>query len=143
MRPKDKTRPFHSRIEAVTKFLPKFETISPDNFARIIHSSDETEEGPMVGHLEYHPEVYKFMKACYKNGLVLGFDWGAWSHEALRFMNDPQLVRTASLTTCLKLLTAHLRAERFCDGHLQDLLLSGHIAAMLRRLKAVCEVNVP
>jgi len=141
MKPKEKTRPFHSRIEAVTKFLPKFETISPDNFARIIPSSGETEEGPVVGHLEYHPEVYKFMKTSYKNGLVLGFDWGAWSHEALRYMNDPQLVRTASLTTCLKLLTAHLRAERFCDGHLQSVLKTGHITAVLRRLDLILRSN--
>jgi len=142
MKTKGKTRPIRSQIEAVTKFVPVFEAIGPDDFARIIHSCDATEEEPVVGHLEYHPEVYKFMEACYQNGLVLGFDWGAWSDEALRYMSDPQLVRSASLPTCLKLLTSHLRAERFCDGHLQSVLKSGHIAAILRRLKVVCEVNV-
>jgi hypothetical protein len=135
MKNNEKRRPIQKRIAAIVKFLPRFERISPDNFAWIIRSPDGTEEGPLVGRLEYHLEVHKFMKACYKNGLVLGFDWGAWSQEALRYMNDPQLVRTASLTTCLKLLTAHLRAERFCDGHLQEVLQSGHISAILRRLK--------
>jgi hypothetical protein len=60
----------------VIKFLSIFEAIGPDRFARIIHSSGATEEGTVVGHLEYHPEVYKFMSACYKNGLVLGFERG-------------------------------------------------------------------
>jgi len=119
----------------VIKFLPIFEAIGPNDFARIIHSSDATEEEPTIGHLKYHPAVYEFMQVCFENGLVLSFDWGAWSHEARRYMNDHLLVASADLETCVKLLTAHLRAERFCDGHLEGVLRSGHITAVLRRLK--------
>ena len=96
MKPRKKTGPIRSRIEAVIKFLPIFEAIRPDDFARYFESADGTEERPTVGHLEYHSAVYKFIDACYENGLLLSFDWGAWSHEALRYRNDPQLVRTAS-----------------------------------------------
>jgi Family of unknown function (DUF6508) len=135
MKPKKKRRPIRSRIEAVIRFLPIFEAIGPNDFARIIHSSDATEEEPTIGHLKYHPAVYEFMQACYENGLVLSFDWGAWAVEARRYMGDPVLVASASLVTCVKLLTAHLRAERFCDGHLQEVLRSGHISAILQRLQ--------
>jgi len=94
MKPKKQKRPIRSRIEAVIKFLPIFEAIGPDDFTRYCESDDGTEERPAIGHLEYHPAVFEFMQACYENGLVLSFDWGAWSHEALRYMNDLQLVRS-------------------------------------------------
>jgi hypothetical protein len=122
-------------IEAVIKFLPIFEAIAPDDFAHLVGSTDVAGEIPFMGHLEYHPAVYKFMDACYENGMVLSFDWGAWSRQAHRYMRDPPLVMSAKLNTCMKLLTAHLRAERFCDGHLQEVLESGHITAILRRLQ--------
>lgn len=128
-------------IQAVVIFLPIFESISPDNFAQLIGSSDGGEKVPVMGHLEYHPAVYKFIDACYENGMVLSFDWGAWSDEARRYMKDPQLVMSANLSTCKKLLTTHLRAERFCDGHLEGVLRSGHITAILRRLRQFAELK--
>jgi hypothetical protein len=122
------------RLKAVTAFLPIFEAITPDDFAHLVGSS-ETGPRPVIGHLEYHPAVYEFTEVCYANGLVLGFDWGAWSYRARRYMENPNLVKAASLETCLKLLTTHLRAERFCDGHLAEVLRSGHITAVLRRFQ--------
>jgi hypothetical protein len=103
--------------------------------ARYCESADGTDERPAIGHLEYHPAVHEFMLACYEGGLVLSFDWGAWADEVRRYMRDPLLVASASLVTCIKLLTAHLRAERFCDGHLQNVLRSGHVVAILQRLQ--------
>ncbi len=135
MKAKKKPRPIRSRIEAVIKFLPIFEAMGSEDFARYCESADATEERLAIGHLEYHLAVHEFMLACYESGLVLSFDWGAWSHEARRYMSDHLLVGSANLGTCAKLLTAHLRAERFCDGHLQEVLRSGHITAILRRLK--------
>ena len=73
--------------------------------------------------------------AAYVNGLVLSFDRGAWPQEARRYMSDHLLVASANLETCIKLLTAQLRAERFFYGHVQSVLKSGHITAILRRLE--------
>ena len=135
MKSKMKSKAIPAGMEEVIAVLPIFEAIAPDEFARLIGSSEVTGEIPVMGHLEYHLEVYKFMDACYENGMVLSFDWGAWSDEALRYMKDSRLVMSASLNTCMKLLTTHLRAERFCDGHLEGVLRSGHITAILRRLQ--------
>jgi O-acetyl-ADP-ribose deacetylase len=132
---KTKSKTVSAGIEAITVFLPIFEAIAPDDFAQLLGSSVGVGEIPVLGHLEYHPAVYKFMDTCYENGMVLSFDWGAWSDEAHRYMSVPQLVTSASLNTCMKLLTTHLRAERFCDGHLEGVLRSGHITAILRRLQ--------
>jgi hypothetical protein len=129
------------QIQAVTKFLPIFENMNPDEFAHIIPHPDSTEDCHVVGHLEYHRTVYEFMKACYENGFVQSFDWPAWGREARRYMGDRALVRSARLATCIKLITAHLRDERFCDGHLQDVLMSGHITGILRRLEQLASAR--
>lgn len=123
------------QIHAVAKFLPIFENIDPDNFAHLDNPVETTDGVPVLGHLEYHPAVYEFMDVCYENGLVQGFDWVAWTKVGRRYMKDPARVASARLTTCTKLITAHLRAERFCDGHLEEMLRSGHITAILRRLQ--------
>jgi hypothetical protein len=135
MKSQKKPQTVPAGIAAITVFLPIFEAIAPDDFAHLVGSTDVAGEIPFMGHLEYHPEVCKFMDACYENGMVLSFDWGAWSDEAHGYMKDPRLVTCASLNTCMNLLTIHLRAERFCDGHLAEVLRSGHIIAILRRLQ--------
>ena len=136
---KTKSQTVPAGMAAVIAFLPIFEAIAPDDFAKLVGSSEVPGEIPFMGHLEYHPAVYKFIDACYENGMVLSFDWGAWADEAHRYMSDPQRVLSASLDTCMKLLTTHLRAERFCDGHLADVLRSGHITAVLRRLQQLAK----
>jgi hypothetical protein len=123
------------QIELVTKFLPIFEAIEPENFARYIESQGSAKETFVLGHPDYHPAVHEFMEACYSTGLVKPFDWGAWAKQARRYMSDPALVRSARLGTCIRLMTAHLRAERFCNGHLEGVLRSGHVTAILRKLK--------
>jgi hypothetical protein len=134
MKSKTKSQTVSARIAAITPFLPIFEAIAPDDFAHLAGSTEG--EIPFMGYLEYHPAVGQFMRACYENGLVLSFDWGAWADETHKYMKDPELITAASLRTCMKLLTTHLRAERFCDGHLEEVLRSGHIATVLRRLES-------
>jgi hypothetical protein len=96
----------------------------------------------VVGRSEYHPAVYEFMRACYDHGLVQPFDWPAWAREGRRYMSDLSLVASAKLTTCIKLITASLRYERFCDGHLGEVIKSGHIAAILRRLEKLADARL-
>jgi hypothetical protein len=128
-----------AQLNAVVAFLPTFEGIAADDFAHWDKPFQIIDKTLILGRLEYHPAVYAFERACYDNGLVQPFDWGAWSDEAHRYMDDPSLVSTADLGTCIKLITTHLRAERFTDGHLEEVLRSGHIIAILRRLKQLAE----
>ena len=46
------------------------------------------------------------------------------------------------LTTCIKLIMASVRYERFCDGHLGEVIKSGHIAAILRRLEQLADAHL-
>lgn len=72
------------QLQAVINFLPIFENMNPDDFPHIIRPPDSTEDIYVVGHLEYHRAVYDFMDACYENGFVQSFDWGAWAKESRR-----------------------------------------------------------
>jgi len=94
-----------------------------------------------MGDYQYHPEVQKFHSACYENGFVQSFDWGLFSNEAKRYMSDPALISSADLMTCVKLITTHLRAERFTDGHLLEVLKSGHMTAILQRLEELGDMQ--
>ena len=68
------------QIRAVIKFLPILESIHPEDLARVVKPPEFAEDPLVIGHLQYHPVVYEFMRACYDNGFVQGtFDWTAWS----------------------------------------------------------------
>jgi hypothetical protein len=128
------------QIRVLTKFLPILEKINPHDFSHSVRLPGNEDVCYGIGHVEFHPAVYEFTKACYGNAFVQpSFDWPAWAKEARRYMADPALVASARLATCIKLITAHLRYERFCDGHLHSVFESGHLTAVLRRLKVILE----
>ena len=54
-----------------------------------------------------------------------------------RYLKNPTLLRDVGLGTLRKLFTTHVRKERFCDGHLAEILRSGHLAQLLRRLQEI------
>jgi len=58
------------QMQTVLKFLPIFENMKPDDFAR----PPETTEDYIVGHVQYHRAVYEFERACYESGFVQSFD---------------------------------------------------------------------
>jgi hypothetical protein len=62
------------------------------------------------------------------------FDWGEWQPRAHALYRDPQALGRARLSTLRRLLTLHVRKDRFCEGHLAAMLAEGHIQAILRRI---------
>jgi hypothetical protein len=127
------------QIRAAAKFLPIFENIKPDDFSHSVRLPGQEDVCYGVGFVEFHPAVNAFIEACYDNGFVQSFDWPASAGEAQQYMADPKLVASASLTTCIKLVTGHIRYERFCDGPLHWQFESGHLTAILRRLEELAE----
>jgi hypothetical protein len=71
--------------------------------------------------------------------ILFPFDWSSWQGEAEKYVVDPQALGTADLLTMRKLLTTHVRMDRFVGGHFGGMLESGHITAILRRLKELRE----
>lgn len=90
--------------------------------------------GPSAGMPEL---VTRLVRLLYDHHFVLcGFPWMEWQ-EGRRFAEDPTLLAAVDLETICKLLTAHARSDRFVEGHLEAMVRSGHIAAILRRLREI------
>lgn len=90
---------------------------------------------------EFRRLVTAFMDACYKNGMVVRFDWEAWEAEALRYMADPGLLATAELAVVRRLLTWHVRQNRFTRDHVATQISRGHVLDVLKRLKSLSVVS--
>ena len=87
--------------------------------------------------LELDESASRFISALHDNGWVVPFDWVSWQGEAQRYVSSPEMLESADVDVIRKLLTMHIRKERFCDGHLLAVFRSGHLNAILRRLKAL------
>jgi len=82
-------------------------------------------------------EVSRFIKTAYEAGVVENFNWPDWQAEAERLFLDPKQLEAADLSVLRKLLTTHIRKDRFSDGHLAAMFEAGHILAILRRVEAL------
>lgn len=96
--------------------------------AGVWHSED--------GRLPYFvldPAAARVLNILQESGMVQPFDWPSWQPEADRLVRDPRALGEASLSTLGRLLTVHIRKDRFCEGHLSEMFESGHVRAILRR----------
>ncbi|MBD2253389.1 hypothetical protein H6G14_19105 [Nostoc parmelioides FACHB-3921] len=85
----------------------------------------------------YSKEFNRFITALYAGNFVISFDWTNWQDEANRFVTNPELLNLADISTIQKLLTSHVRKERFCSGHLAQMIDNGHLLTILQRLQAI------
>ena len=65
----------------------------------------------------------------------MGFDYVP--EEAGRMLEDPALVRRASLDQVRTMLTYCVRGERFCDGHWAAMIEGWHVRRLLERLAEI------
>ena len=93
-------------------------------------------------HTVYAPEVDAFIACLYDTQVVAGADWNTWLEEGgLQFHEDPEQLATANLEQCRMLLIAHVRNDRFVDGHLLETLRSGHLAQLLQRIRELVDTR--
>ncbi len=82
-------------------------------------------------------DFLSFIDSLYAAELVSDFDWMAWAGEAQCYIDAPELIGNLDIATIRKLITGHVRNDRFCGNHLRSMLENGHIAAILERLSEV------
>jgi hypothetical protein len=119
------------QVEAMLAFVPVFEAegFCPD------HAIPMEEDGlPEEAFLK---TVSRFMDACYKNGMVIRFDWENWEGEARGYMAEGTGIQQADLSQLRRLLTWHVRQNRYAKDHLARMIAQGHMLAILRRMKEV------
>jgi O-acetyl-ADP-ribose deacetylase len=118
-------------IDKVLSFLPSFERRS----TRLYEIN--TQQGLLEPYI-YSNEFNGFIQSLHDEGFILlSFNWGVWLEESNEYVNDPGLLQFADLRTLQKLITTHVRAERFNSGHLAQLIDNNHILAILKRLSAI------
>lgn len=128
-------------IDKVVSFIPVISSIPAKDIA-CWPEAKKREDGVLVlGGLEpsYHSSVIALRQSFNENHFVQPFDWVEWQSTAERIFNDPNRLSKATLKTCIKLITLHVRKDRFVGGHFGEMVRCGHITAILRRLAELRE----
>jgi hypothetical protein len=124
--------PTPEAIAALVELLPAMERPTTDRW----HDSPPADDGTLFdSHLIPDPVEDQFVERAYEHDWVYSFDWPEWQDEAKRLSDDPSLLRDATIATLRKLITAHIRKERFCEGHLRSARHAGALTAILCRLR--------
>lgn len=69
------------------------------------------------------------------SNFIAPFDWQAFIATLGRPADDPAVLQDADLDTIRRLMTAHVRTDRFVGGHLDRLTASGYIDTAMTRLR--------
>jgi len=78
-----------------------------------------------------------FLHVLYKQGFVLSFDWQAEFAGREKYLGDEAVLKAMNLEDLRKVLTAHVRMDRFCEGHLDSIAESGYLEQLVERLKVL------
>jgi ADP-ribosyl-[dinitrogen reductase] hydrolase len=113
-------------LQAVLKFLPVLQR--PD-----FSPGEWITQQESLPYFNYTPEVLDFIRTLSSNGSIQPYDWMNW-HEGEQLVGTPELLGKANLQTLRKLLTAHVRADRFIEGYLAGTFESGHMTLILKRM---------
>jgi hypothetical protein len=77
----------------------------------------------------------RFATLAREHGWVHDFPWPDWQHRAEHYVQDPRHLARAGFGALRKLITTHVRKERFCEGRLRDMRERGHLRAILLRMR--------
>ena len=125
--------PTRDQIDAILKHLPALRTERVT--ASEWHGGTVDDEGVLTLPYEVHArEVDELIDALYECGFIQPFDWPAWQPTAEQYLQEPQRLAGADLPALVRLLTTHVKADRFCEGHFTAMIACGHITAILEKM---------
>ena len=129
----------HTLTKAALKQAIAFGVIFDDPDFSVGHlvPGEENDGCITMGFFAYSDSCEQFIQMLDRNGFIIDFDWISWKHRAQFYMDHPEALAKARLTTLVKLLTIHARADRFNDGHWAVVFKSGHIGSILRRMEVI------
>lgn len=124
------------QIDQLLAFLPYFKDRG-DGFGESARFDEKVvDKGSMLPSV-LNEKTSEFISACYDLGFIESFDWMSWSKEKSDLVNSGIGIESLELEDVRKLLTTHIRGDRFHDGHLLEVLRSNAITKILERLKAI------
>lgn len=96
------------------------------------------EQGPFHeeagGYRRPNERLAAFGQALYETGIVFPFDWSSWARGDGEALVAGRSIETANLDDVRRAITTHVRADRFTEGHLLQVVEDGRMAALIRRL---------
>lgn len=119
-------------IDRLLEYLPYFQD-QTNQFYEIV------DKPPQFPFASYSCMVSQFYKDLYQENMIQSFDWPGWTHEAHKYINDPEILNQADITIIQKLFTSIIRADRFNEGLLGRMIDQGVILNLLLRLKDIKE----
>lgn len=78
--------------------------------------------------------LYALLDEMRIRDFIYDFDWISWGKEAEKLIDKPELLEKADLNTLQRLMTAHSRNESLRDGHLAEMIDSGHLRLLFQRI---------
>ncbi len=123
------------QIDAIVPFLEVFEAEGVEFGKWTVPEVRDGEVFVSLDSFALSDQASAFVRALYDNGWIANFDWPSWQDEAIKYVESPELIAAADLETIRKLLTTHVRKDRFCSGHLAVMFENGHITGLLQRIK--------
>jgi hypothetical protein len=87
-----------------------------------------------------HHDKHELLAVMHETNFTEPFDWSDWiATFGAEKLNDPALLDTADLDTLRRLVTAHVRMDRFSGGHLDTILASGYMDRAMARARQLLE----
>lgn len=124
------------KIDELLHFLPLFD-VPGRKFVERWAGGEETPDGAItIPFPEYCDDVLAFFALA---GQPCWSDYGYEPRQAHKMLHDDRFISSCSLHDIKTLLTYCVRGERFCDGHWENVLESGRVVAILRRLEVLRE----
>ncbi|BDZ71464.1 ADP-ribosylglycohydrolase family protein [Methanobacterium petrolearium] len=117
-------------IDILLEYLPYFQDQN-NEFYEVINKPQQ------MPYASYEDTVDNFNRDLYRRNMIQGFDWHQWADEANKYLDNRKMLATADVTILQKLFTSIIRADRFCEGLLGDMIENGFILDLLLRLKEI------
>jgi hypothetical protein len=119
------------RIDELLRFLPRLEKPGR-KFIRRCVGGEQPDGSFQIPCPIYYADVLKFFRTASQPWWC---DYKYNPPEAGKMLENRRLVKKATLDQVKTMLTYCARSERFCDGFWADVLKSGKVFALLKRLK--------
>jgi hypothetical protein len=121
-------------IDQLLRFLPLFD-VPGESFIERWEGGVEREDGAItMPYPVYHEHVGQFFGCA---GQACWSDYEYQPAEAARMVQDDEFIANAGIAEIKTMLTYCVRGERFCDGHWDEMLRTGRIVAILKRLRVL------
>jgi hypothetical protein len=121
------------------EFRLKARTVNADVVSAIVKHAPDIEVLNKHGarSREWALELETFSAVLHGTGFIYPFDWmKAFRGKEQKVMNGGEIA-SATLYGLRRIFTYHIRAERFCEGHMAEITRTGTLAFMLARLQGL------